>query len=86
MIWAIREDYLSVIGSDARIRINVMRNTASTQRILTTLFLKRNCNILTNGMYYEITFDGDKDCAYVDAYKKWQNVKMDGCKLRGAIC
>ena len=39
-----------------------------------------------DGMYYEITFDGDKDCAYVDAYKKWQNVKMDGCKLRGAIC
>lgn len=39
-----------------------------------------------DGMYYEITFDGDKDCAYVDAYKKWQNVKMDGSKLRGAIC
>lgn len=39
-----------------------------------------------DGMYYEITFDGDKDCAYVDAYKKWQNVKMDGSTLRGAIC
>lgn len=39
-----------------------------------------------DGMYYEITFDGDKDCAYVDAYKKWQNVKMDGSELRGAIC
>ena len=39
-----------------------------------------------DGMYYEITFDGDKDCAYVDAYKKWQNVKMDGCKLRNGIC
>ena len=35
-----------------------------------------------DGMYYEITFDGDKDCAYVDAYKKWQNVKMEGSKLR----
>lgn len=40
----------------------------------------------SDGMYYEITFDGDKDCAYVDAYKKWQNVKMDGSTLRGAIC
>lgn len=38
-----------------------------------------------DGMYYEITFDGDKDCAYVDAYKKWQNVQMDGSKLREAI-
>ena len=39
-----------------------------------------------DSMYYEITFDGDKDCAYVDAYKKWQNVKMDGSKLREGIC
>lgn len=41
----------------------------------------------SDGMYYEVTYDGDKDCAYVDAYKKWQNVKMDGSKLReGARC
>ena len=39
-----------------------------------------------DGMYYEITFDGDKDCAYVDAYKKWQNVQMTGSKLRNGIC
>lgn len=39
-----------------------------------------------DGMYYEITFDGDKDAAYIDAYKKWQNVHMDGSKLREAIC
>ena len=39
-----------------------------------------------DGMYYEITFDGDKDCAYVDAYKKWQNVQMTGSKLREWIC
>ena len=39
-----------------------------------------------DGMYYEVTYDGDKDCAYVDAYKKWQNVQMDGCKLREGIC
>ena len=38
-----------------------------------------------DGMYYEITFDGDKDCAYVDAYKKWQNVQMTGSKLREGI-
>lgn len=28
---------------------------------------------LPDGMYYEITFDGNKQIAYVDAYKKWQN-------------
>lgn len=24
-------------------------------------------------MYYEITFNGDKQEAYLDAYKKWEN-------------
>lgn len=28
---------------------------------------------VSDGMYYEITFNGDKNEAYVDAYKKWEN-------------
>ena len=28
---------------------------------------------LFDGMYYELTFSGDKGELYVDAYKKWQN-------------
>ncbi len=28
---------------------------------------------LFDGMYYELTFNGDKGELYVDAYKKWQN-------------
>ncbi|MDU5101127.1 MAG: DUF6275 family protein [Clostridium butyricum] len=28
---------------------------------------------LFDGMYYEITYNGDKDEAYFDAYKKWEN-------------
>ena len=39
-----------------------------------------------DGMYYEVTYDGDKDCAYVDAYKKWQNVQMDGRELKNGVC
>ena len=42
------------------------------------------CNILQNwkallstnvrdGMYYEITHNGDKNETYVDVYKKWEN-------------
>lgn len=38
-----------------------------------------------DGMYYEITFDGDKECAYVDAYKKWQNTTMTADLLREFI-
>lgn len=28
---------------------------------------------LSDGMYYELTLNGDKDEAYLDAYKKWDN-------------
>ena len=34
---------------------------------------------LFDGMYYEITYNGDKNEAYFDAYKKWENkVVMKG--------
>ena len=34
---------------------------------------------VSDGMYYEITYNGDKKEAYVDAYKKWKNfaVKLE---------
>ena len=28
---------------------------------------------LYDGMYYELTYNGDKEELYVDAYKKWDN-------------
>lgn len=31
-----------------------------------------------DGMYYEITYNGDKEEIYVDAYKKWQNFCIKG--------
>lgn len=29
---------------------------------------------VSDGMYYELTYNGDKNELYLDAYKKWQNV------------
>ena len=29
---------------------------------------------LFDGMYYEVTYNGDKDEIYIDAYKKWENI------------
>lgn len=31
---------------------------------------------LPDGMYYEMTYDGDNKCWYLDAYKKFDNQKI----------
>lgn len=52
------------------------------------VFVVWSCKILQNnkallsttlldGMYYEITFNGDKNELYFDAYKKWENKKIE---------
>lgn len=33
---------------------------------------------LPDGMYYEVTYNGDKKEVYLDAYKKFENQKIDG--------
>ena len=32
---------------------------------------------LSDGMYYELTYNGDKKQIYLDAYKKWENVEYE---------
>ena len=46
-----------------------LRKTVQNNKALlsTTLF---------DGMYYEVTYNGDKDECYIDAYKKWENYKI----------
>ena len=31
---------------------------------------------ISDGMYYEVTHNGDKGETYLDAYKKWENVRI----------
>lgn len=33
---------------------------------------------VSDGMYYEVTHNGDKGETYLDAYKKWENVCIQG--------
>lgn len=32
---------------------------------------------VSDGMYYEVTFNGDKNEIYLDAYKKWENRRIE---------
>ena len=56
------------------------------------VFIVWQCKILQNwkflissnlpdGMYYEITYNGDKEEFYFDAYKKFENRKFDLAEL-----
>lgn len=38
---------------------------------------------LPDGMYYEVTYNGDKDEYYLDAYKKFENIRYDGDMEKG---
>lgn len=31
---------------------------------------------VSDGMYYEVTYNGDKQETYIDAYKKWKNTRV----------
>ncbi len=34
---------------------------------------------LSDGMYYEVTYNGDKKECYIDVYKKWENFCIKEC-------
>lgn len=40
---------------------------------------------LTDGMYYEVTFNGDKDEYYLDAYKKFENKVYECYRKEGEV-
>lgn len=32
---------------------------------------------ISDGLYYEVTYNGDKKELYLDVYKKWENIKIE---------
>lgn len=34
-----------------------------------------------DGMYYEVTYNGDKKETYLDVYKKWENLVIPDCTV-----
>lgn len=68
-------------------RIEITDNMKITEN---NVFIVWSCKTLQNnkalvstnisdGMYYELTYNGDKKELYLDAYKKWENkcIKID---------
>ena len=62
--------------------------TDNVQITLDNVFIVWSCKTLQNwkalvsttlpdGMYYEVTYNGDKKEVYLDAYKKFDNRKID---------
>ena len=63
------------------------KNRPETPIDLGDVFIVWSCKTLQNfkalasttvsdGMYYEITYNGDKNEMYFDAYKKWKNMTV----------
>lgn len=56
-------------------------NTDEVYVVWSTKVLQNNKALLStplpDGMYYEVTYNGDKNEIYFDAYKKFENRKID---------
>ena len=44
------------------------------------VYIVWSCKTVSDGMYYEITHNGDKNETYFDVYKKWENFVVRGGK------
>ena len=67
---------------------NRVEKTDDTKITIDDVFVVWYCKTLQNakallstnvsdGIYYELTYNGDKNELYLDAYKKWENKKYD---------
>lgn len=67
---------------------NIVDKTDNTKISIEDVYIVWMCKTLQNskallstnvpdGLYYECTYNGDKEELYLDVYKKWANIKID---------
>ena len=82
------KDFVKICTENVAKYANERLDKSDNKRITTDdVFVVWMCKTLQNskallsttlfdGMYYELTYNGDKRQLYVDAYKKWENVAI----------
>ena len=78
----LKKQFMKIVVDYYNNRVDVTDNKTLTEDdVYIVWYCKtlQNCKALlsttvSDGMYYEITYNGDKKEFYLDAYKKWQNV------------
>ena len=81
------QEFLNICKTKVAEYSNVRRDKTDVTPELTTedVYVVWYCKILQihkalvstpipDGMYYEITYNGDRNELYFDAYKKWENI------------
>ena len=80
------DKFLKVVKADVVKYVNERLDKSDGKKITEDdVFIVWSCKTLQNnkalasttlsdGMYYELTYNGDKDELYFDAYKKWENI------------
>ena len=83
------EEFLNVCKAKVCDYFNAHRDVTSGEKItVKDVFVVWFCKTLQNnkallsttvsdGMYYELTYNGDKHELYFDAYKKWENIRFE---------
>ena len=71
------EDYVYKNSDRSHIEPGDFEPRMEVYVVWSTKVLKNNKALLStdlpDGMYYELTFNGEKNEIYFDAYKKWEN-------------
>ena len=78
-------EFIKIVREEVAKYTNELLDKSDNKQITEDdVFIVWNCKTLQNnkalasttlfdGMYYEVTYNGDKNEIYFDAYKKWEN-------------